>query len=100
MQCDEAQILFANAMNNVPNRMSALKSPQLREGAPYRAIYSKFLDLAESPNGGFFPALPVANLYHTEILNALDYTLAGDKKPRQALADVRVRVQAELDRYA
>jgi multiple sugar transport system substrate-binding protein len=99
MQSDEAQIYFASMMNNVPNTRSALHSPRLRTGAPYRFQYGKFLDLADSPNAGSFPALPVANLYSAELQNARDYALAGTKTPQQALHDVRVRVQRELDRY-
>ncbi len=99
MQSDEAQILFADAMNNVPNTISALKSPTLRTGAPYRQKFATFLDLAEGTNGGVFPALPVANLYYNELLNALDIILDGSKTPTQAMKDVRIRVQQELDKY-
>jgi len=99
MQTDEAQILFASAMNNVPNRRSALRAKELREGANYKQKFSVFLDLADSPNGGHFPALPVANLYNNELTTARDLVLDGQKTPAQALADVRVRVQRELDRY-
>jgi multiple sugar transport system substrate-binding protein len=99
MQSDEAQILFAEAMNNVPNRISALRSKELRQGAPYKPLFAKFLDLADSPNGGAFPAVPVANLYANEIVNALDLVLDGQKSPESALRDVRERVQKELSRY-
>ncbi len=99
MQTDEAQILFAEAMNNVPNRISALGSKKLRRGGPYKAQFAKFLDLADSPNGGAFPAVPVANLYANEITNALDLVLDGQKSSQFALRDVRERVQKELGRY-
>lgn len=99
MQSDEAQILFASLMNNVPNRLAALKSPVLREGEDYRRKFSVFLDVADSPNAGNFPAIPVANLYSAELLTARDLILHGEKKPEQALRDVRVRVQRELDKY-
>ena len=36
MQSDEAQLLFAGAMNNVPNTIRALRAPTLRSGAAYR----------------------------------------------------------------
>jgi multiple sugar transport system substrate-binding protein len=98
-QTDEAQILFAGAMNNVPNRKSSLHSPVLRTGAPYKAQYSKFLDLAETPNGANFPTIPAANLYYTQMYDMLDTVLAGQKTPEQALRDVRVKVQKELDKY-
>ena len=98
-QTEEAQILYASMMNNVPNIRSALGSRQLREGADYRRKFSVFLDLADSPNGAHFPALPVANLYSSEIATAVDLALGGTKQPAQALADVRRRVQRELDRY-
>lgn len=99
MQTPKAQILFARAMNNVPNRRSALRARELRKGAPYRLQFARFLDLADSPNGGHFPALPVANLYNAELSNAVDFVMAGAKTPEQALRDVRLRVQRELDRY-
>lgn len=99
MQTKEAQILFAGAMNNVPNIRAALKSPELREGAPYKRKFAVFLDLADSPNGGHFPALPVANLYSNELNTAREMALDGRKTPEQALKDVRARVQKELNRY-
>lgn len=99
MQSDEAQILFAGLMNNVPNRRSALHSPALRTGADYKSRFAVFLDLADSPNAGSFPAIPVANLYNSELNTARDLVLNGEKTPAKALADVRVRVQRELDRY-
>lgn len=99
MQTDEAQILFASAMNNVPNRRSALRAKELRVGADYKEKFGVFLDLADSPNGGHFPALPVANLYNNELTTARDLVLDGQKTSARALADVRTRVQRELDRY-
>jgi multiple sugar transport system substrate-binding protein len=99
MQTDEAQVLFASKMNNVPNSRSALKSPALRVGDDYKVKFGKFLDLADSPNAGNFPPLPVAGLYNAELAAARDLILSGEKKPAQALRDVRVRVQRELDRY-
>lgn len=99
MQSEEAQILFASSMNNVPNLRRALKSPVLRTGADYKEKFAVFLDLADSPNGGIFPAIPVASLYNNELNTARDLTLMGEKSAQSALADVRVRVQRELDRY-
>jgi multiple sugar transport system substrate-binding protein len=99
MQSDEAQILYASLMNNVPNQRGVLQSPTLREGAPYREKFRVFLDLAGTPNSGSFPALPVANLYNAELATARDLVLNGEKTPERALADVRIRVQRELDRY-
>jgi multiple sugar transport system substrate-binding protein len=99
MQTDEAQLLFAEAMNNVPNMRRLLKSRRLREGADFKRKFSVFLDLADSPNGRHFPALPISGLYNNEMATARDLALAGEKSPVQALRDVRVRVQRELDRY-
>jgi multiple sugar transport system substrate-binding protein len=99
MQTDEAQKLFAGKMNNVPNIRRALKAPELRTGADYKRKFGVFLDLADSPNGGHFPALPVAGLYNSELSTAMDLALNGEKPPARALADARVRVQRELDRY-
>lgn len=99
MQTDEAQVLFAEAMHNVPNRRSALQNAALRAGADYKWKFGVFLDLADSPNGGHFPALPVANLYNSELVAAHDLVLEGRKTSREAFNDVRIRVQRELDRY-
>ncbi len=99
MQSDEAQVLYAGLNNNVPNQRSALKSPALRTGAPYKEKFGIFLDLSDSPNAAAFPALPVSNLYNAELFTARDLALSGDKTPADALRDVRVRVQRELDRY-
>jgi len=99
MQTDEAQLMFADAMNNVPNQRRLLHAKILREGADYRRKFAVFLDIADSPRGGHFPALPVAALYNNELITARDLVLAGVKTPEQALRDVRIRVQRELDRY-
>lgn len=99
MQSDEAQLMFADSMNNVPNQRRLLKARRLREGADYRRKFSVFLDIADTPRAGHFPALPVSALYNNELLTARDLVLAGAKTPEQALRDVRVRVQRELDRY-
>jgi multiple sugar transport system substrate-binding protein len=96
-QTREAQILFAGAMNNVPNQRSAIHASELRTGRPFRPRYALFLDLAGSPNADFFPALPVGNLYRNQIVTAKDQVLYGTKTPAQALADVRKRVQKEMD---
>lgn len=100
MQTDEAQLMFADSMNNVPNQRRLLGSKRLREGADYRRKFSVFLDIADTPRGGHFPALPVSALYNNELLTARDLVLAGLKTPERALKDVRIRVQRELDRYA
>jgi multiple sugar transport system substrate-binding protein len=94
----EAQILFAYAMNNVPNQRAALTAPKLRAGPPFRKKYAIFLDLADSPNAGYFPALPVTNLYMNQLNTAIERVLYGDRTPEQALREVRERVQTELDR--
>jgi ABC-type sugar transport system, periplasmic component len=98
-QSEDAQVLFAKVMNGVPNQRSVLKNKELRTGEPYKEKYGIFLDLADSPNAAAFPTVPVANLYNAELLTARDLALSGDKKPLEALRDVRVRVQRELDRY-
>jgi multiple sugar transport system substrate-binding protein len=98
IQSPEAQILFAHDMNNVPNMRSALQAPALRTGPPFRKNYSVFLDLATSPNGNAFPIISVTSYYQNQMSNAIDKVLYGEKTPAQALADVRLRVQKEMDR--
>jgi multiple sugar transport system substrate-binding protein len=97
-QSREAQILFAHDMNNVPNQRSVLKAPELITGPPFRSKYGEFLKLPDGPNAGFFPVLPVTNLYMSEMNNAFDKIMYGDMTPAAALAHVRERVQKEMDR--
>ena len=97
MQSAEAQTQFAHDMNNVPNMRTALHSPTLRAGAPFRRQYGKFCDLADSPNAAYFPALPAASLYMSQLNNAADKTLYGELSPTQALARARARTQKEQD---
>lgn len=98
MQSYEAQVMFARAMNNVPNQCSALAARELRSGAPFRRMYARFLDLADSPRAGYFPAMDVAGLYVNQLGTATDRVLFGEATPAAALRDVRIRVQRELDR--
>jgi multiple sugar transport system substrate-binding protein len=97
-QSREAQVLFCHDMNNVPNQRAALYAPELRTGPPFRRKYARFLDLADSPNAGFFPVLPVTNLYMNAMSTAIDKVLDGDLSAAAALAGVRERVQKEMDR--
>ncbi len=97
MQSTEAQVMFAHDMYNVPNARSAIKSPVLRTGQPFRTRYAIYLDMADDPRAGYFPVTPVASLYMNELSTATDQVLFGDKTPGQALTAVRVRVQKELD---
>jgi len=99
MQTPEAQYLFADTMHGVPNVRAAMRDPRLRTGESWRPLYGRFIDLALSPTAGHFPVLPVSGLYYTQLLDSLDMVLDGQKTPRQALGDVGVRVQRELDRY-
>jgi ABC-type glycerol-3-phosphate transport system substrate-binding protein len=98
MQSPEAQVLFASKMNNVPNRRSALGEPSLREGEEYKRKFAIFLDLAATGRPAHFPVTPVSNLYNAELTSGRDLTLTGAKTARQAMRDVRLRVQRELDR--
>jgi ABC-type glycerol-3-phosphate transport system substrate-binding protein len=98
-QTREAQLYFAGTMHGVPNQRALLKEPELRTGSPDKPAYGKFVDCAETPNGGWFPTIPVAGMYFSELQTARDLVLDGQKTPAQALADVRTKVQRELDRY-
>jgi ABC-type glycerol-3-phosphate transport system substrate-binding protein len=97
MQSTEAQVMFAHDMYNVPNARAALKSPVLRTGQPFRARYALYLDMADDPRAGYFPVTPVASLYMNQLSTATDQVLFGDKTSQQALTEVRLRVQKELD---
>jgi multiple sugar transport system substrate-binding protein len=97
MQSPEAQVMFAHDMYNVPNTRAAIKSPVLRTGQPFRTRYALYLDMADDPRAGYFPVTPVASLYMNELSTASDQVLFGDKTPQQALTEVCVRVQKELE---
>ncbi len=97
-QTEEAQVMFAKDMNNVPNQLSAIRSPKLRTGPPFRAKYSIYLDLADGPKAKFFPALPATNLYSSQMITSVDKIMLGDLTAENALAGVRVRVQKEMDK--
>lgn len=97
MQTQQAQVMFAHDMNNVPNSRQALKAPELRNGPPFRKKYSLYLDLADSPNAAFFPAIPVTSFYQNQLATAIDRILLDERTAEQALAEVRQRVQKELD---
>ena len=97
MESLAAQTQFAHDMNNVPNMKAALQAPSLRTGSAFRRQYGLFCDLADSPNAAYFPAMPAASLYMSEINNAVDKVLYGEMQPAQALAQVRIRVQKEQD---
>ncbi len=93
------QRAFAERMRGVPNVRAALSDPTLRTGAPWKERFGTFMDLSAGRNARFFPPMPVANLYLNELTAAFDAVRYGRKEPEAALADCRVRVQAELDRY-
>ena len=97
MQSTEAQVMFAHDMYNVPNTRAAIQSPVLRTGQPFRTRYALFLDMAADPRAGYFPVTPVASLYMNQLSTATDTVLFGDKTPQRVLAEVRERVQRELE---
>ena len=57
-----------------------------------------FRDLAESPNVVHHPKTGVVNEYRREMQNAFDSVRLGSSTPKEALADVRDRIQRSLDR--
>ena len=98
VQTPEAQIAFAQGLNNVPNVRSVLGSPILTQGSPRKQNYAKFLQFVDRPNAGSIPPSPVMNYYLAEMLNARDFVLHGHKTPEEALRDVQRKVLAELAR--
>jgi multiple sugar transport system substrate-binding protein len=99
VQSHDAQVEFATALNNVPNVRSVLSDPTLTQGSLRKRNYAKFLRFADQPNARVIPPLPVMNYYLSEITNARDFVLHGDKSPEQALSDVQRKVTTELDRF-
>jgi multiple sugar transport system substrate-binding protein len=98
MQTREAQIAFAQAINNVPNIRSLLTEPELVAGSKRKQMYGKVLRIAGSPNARAFPTLPVSSFYIREINNARDFVIHGAKTPEQALHDAQQRVLREWRR--
>ncbi len=97
MQSTEAQVMFAHDMNNVPNRRAALQSPR----AAHRAAVPHTLRALSRPGRQPAPAssrhCPSRTSTWTRSSTAIDQVLSATKRPQQALAEVRVRVQKELD---
>lgn len=99
-QSHEGQLRFARTIHGVPNQRTVLQDQTLRTGEPWRPLFARFLDLADSPRAAHFPPLPVAALYQSELNAAFDAVRFGRLTPEAALAAVRVRVQRERDKYA
>jgi multiple sugar transport system substrate-binding protein len=97
LQSYEAQVMFARAINNIPNMRAAIRAPELRFGAAYRKRFATLMDLAARAKPAYFPVLPVTSLYLNQMSTALDRIAYNERTPAQALAEVRVRVQRELD---
>jgi ABC-type glycerol-3-phosphate transport system substrate-binding protein len=100
VQTPAAQEAFAGAMNNVPNVRAALTSPGLTRGSLRKRNFGKFLRYADHPNARVTPISPVMSYYQSEMNNARDFVLHGDKTPEAALADVQRKVMAEWERVA
>ena len=98
-QTRPAQILFSKVMHGVPNMKPVLNSPELVKGDRYKEAFGTVCRIAEDPNAAWFPATPVNTLYISELTAAAQLAARGKKTPEQALRDVRIRVQQELDRY-
>lgn len=93
------QRTFCDEMHGVPNQRESLRDASLRTGAAWKEKFGLFMDLSAGPNARHFPPMPVANLYLTELAAAFDAVRYGRREPEDALAQCRVRVQKELDRY-
>ncbi len=98
-QTRAGQLTFASTMHGVPNQRAILQEPALRTGAPWRALFARFLDLADSPRATHFPVLPVAALYQSELTAACDAVRYGRKSPQEALKTVQAKVSRELEKY-
>lgn len=98
-QTRTGQLQFASTMHGVPNQRAILKEPSLRTGAPWRPLFARFLDLADSPRASHFPVLPVAALYQSELTAACDAVRYGRKSPQNALKTVQAKVARELEKY-
>jgi ABC-type glycerol-3-phosphate transport system substrate-binding protein len=62
---------------------------------PYLQV---FIDLAKSANAVPIPQVLVWDEYQHELNTAFDRCWLGEDQPRRALAEVRERMQAKLDR--
>jgi len=93
------QRTFCNEMHGVPNQRASLTDPALRTGALWKEKFGRFMDFSAGPGARHFPPMPVANLYLTELTAAFDAVRYGRREPEAALAECRIRVQKDLDRY-
>ena len=98
-QTRAGQLQLASTLHGVPNQRAILSEPTLRTGAPWRPLYARFLDLANSPRATHFPVLPVSALYQSELIAACDAVRYGRKSPKEALGAVQIKVSRELEKY-
>jgi multiple sugar transport system substrate-binding protein len=95
LESREAQLEFARGIFNLPNRRDMLGEPSLTRGSRANRGYAVLLHLAASPGASTFPNLPISNFYTTEMTNARDFVVHGDKTPEQALRDLQRRLDRE-----
>ena len=93
-----AQELFSSVMHGVPNMLAVLDSPKLTSGSREKRAFGVVCRIAGNPKARWFPCTPVNNLYLTELAAAAQLAARHKKTPEEALRDVRLRVQQELDR--
>ncbi len=98
-QSKAGQIQFAETIHGVPNQKAILTEPLLRTGEPWKVLFGRFLDLANSPRATHFPVSPVAALYQSEVTAACDAVRYGRKSPQEALRAVQAKVSRELEKY-
>jgi ABC-type glycerol-3-phosphate transport system substrate-binding protein len=102
MQQLPQQDYYAGVLNNLPTRLALRASPHLTRGSRSRRALGYVLDhiASNAGNAHFFPPLPVTQLYGNALQDAFDRALFHEKTPEQALADVQVRIEREMQRYA
>jgi multiple sugar transport system substrate-binding protein len=96
-QTREAQTHFSRVMHGVPNLRAMLKLPELTRGSREKEAFGVMCDIAGLGKGAGFPVTPVNMLYLRELELATEFATHGTKSPEEALRDVTVRVQRELD---
>ncbi|HQK92263.1 MAG TPA: ABC transporter substrate-binding protein [Armatimonadota bacterium] len=92
-----AQAHFARVMHGVPNLKQFLELPELTTGSRENEAFGVVCSLAGGPNGRAFPVTPANTLFSRELELAVDFATHGTKTPAQAMHDVTVRVQREID---
>lgn len=84
------------AFTNMPPRIAVAKDPEVLEAIP---VLKLTIPLMEKGNAYTSIAMPVWERYITELRAAESMVINGQKKPKEALDEVTLKIQQELDTF-